>query len=135
MYEKQRLVFMKMTSLITTLNSMNFQDDLDTTKLLDKLVLESKDIKFPLPSGCVGNALALALEMHMFKGAVYLIVNADRLGIDLENTSMSMKFRVPYNAKLIFEYAIKNEPYLEEDFELDKFNTKESIDVIKKMLI
>lgn len=135
MYSTNRNVFLKMTALITALNSLNFDSSYETTKFLDDLVLESKNLTFPLPSGCVGNVLALALEMHMFKGAVHLIINADRLGIDLENCSKSLKFGVPYNAKLIFEYAIKDEPTLSEPINFIDQTNKDNIEVLKKILI
>lgn len=135
MYSINRNTFLKMTSLITALNNLNFDSSYETTKFLDELVLESKNLTFPLPSGFVGNVLALALEMHMFKGAVYLIVNADRLGIDLENCSESLKSGVSYNAKLIFEYAIKDEPGLSEPVNFIEQTNKENIEIIKKILI
>ena len=73
--------------------------------------------------------------MHLFKGALHIIINADKLGIDIENCSSSPKYNIIYNAKQVFEYSIKDEPYLDNPVNIfDKTNIY-NVELIKKVLI
>ena len=52
----------------------------------------------PLPSGNTGSPLAVAMEMHKYIGALYLLNNAGELGINLANISHDNMGEV-YSAK------------------------------------
>lgn len=60
---------------------------------------------FPLPSGRWGNALAVAMEMHMYVGALYLIQNAEQLEIDLDIVSSQYDGADCQNAQQVFELS------------------------------
>lgn len=77
---------------------------------------------FQLPSGRLGTVLAVALEMHLFQSALYMIENAKDLQLDLEKVSWSKDRKQILNAREVFEFASSYffNKKLEEDDELCK---------------
>lgn len=59
----------------------------------------------PLPSGRYGNVLAVALEMHMYVGALYFIQNAEQLEINLESVSNECDGADIWDAQQTLEFS------------------------------
>lgn len=59
----------------------------------------------PLPSGRIGNSLAVALEMNIYKGALFIIQNADELGVDMECVSSEFGGKNVADAQQTFEIS------------------------------
>lgn len=78
----------------------------ETTEQLKCVIkyFEIAQTSMPLPSGRYGNSLAVALEMQEYKGALYMIQNADELGINLESVSSVYGENV-WSAQQTFEFS------------------------------
>lgn len=70
-----------------------------------KSLIKSISVPMPLPSGRWGSALAVALEMHEYKSAQFMIQNASTLGIDLTTISSEKDGKNVWSAKQVFEYS------------------------------
>ncbi len=80
--------------------------------------------RFPLPSGRYGNALAVALEMQMYKGALFMIENKDALNINLDVVAYNTSKKEVLDVNDIFELS-------QIDFSLN--NISEDNDRYKKL--
>lgn len=133
MFNEKRKLFFKLTNIITLLNSLSFTNDFDTIVSLERSIIDDKDYQYILPSGCVGNVLALALELHLFPAALHIISNSSRLGIDLDQCSYHPKYGIKYSAKDIFECVTKNEELIGDlKIEHQIIESKESLKLLLK---
>lgn len=69
-------------------------------------ILRFINVGMPLPSGRYGNALAVALEMQEYQGALLMIQNASELGIDLESISSELGGNERWGADKTFEFSL-----------------------------
>jgi len=58
--------------------------------------------KLPLPSGRWGNALGVAIEMELFPAALFIMQNAEKLGINLDIVSTTIEGEEPLSLSELF---------------------------------
>lgn len=102
--EKRREAYHHFSTLCRALNDFSFDGNDETAEKLRELVKTFKD-EMPLPSGGYGNSLAIALEMQLYQGALFIIQNADELGIDLESVSSNYDGKNVWTAQQTFELS------------------------------
>lgn len=102
--EIQRSAYKEFSILCNALGEFSINDDVKTRK---NLIAIAKSIKvgMPLPSGRYGNALAVALEMQFYQGALFMIKNADELEINLESVSSEYGGKNVWNVQQTFELS------------------------------
>lgn len=69
-------------------------------------ILSFMNVGMPLSSGRYGNALAVALEMQQYRGALFMIKNASELGIDLGSISSELGGDNHWDAARTFEFSL-----------------------------
>lgn len=87
--EKRKELFEDLAHFIFTMEKFE-KDQNEENKLKLDLLLLTKDTIL-LPSGKWGNALALALEMHKFKSANYILENIDKFNISLNYVAFELE--------------------------------------------
>lgn len=102
--EQSRTAFGHFSVLCGALNDFSLNENSETTKQL-KAIIKTIKVGMPLPSGRYGNSLAVALEMQLYQGALFMIKNADELEIDLESVSSEYGGRNVWNAQQTFELS------------------------------
>ena len=90
--------------LCNALNEFSLNIDSKTTRQLELMVKTIK-VEMPLPSGRFGNSLAVALEMQCYEGALFMILHANELGIDLDEISCELGGRDVWNVEKTFELS------------------------------
>lgn len=103
--EQNRTAYSHFASLCGALNDYSFNQNDETTAQL-KAITKSIKVGMPLPSGRYGNSLAVALEMQLYQGALFMIKNADDLKIDLESVSSEHGGKNIWDAKQTFELSL-----------------------------
>lgn len=104
MLEKHRIAYSNFSVLYNALNDFSLDENEETTKNLKVIAGMSKG-GMPLPSSRYGNSLAVALEMQLYKGALFMIKNADDLEIDLESISSEYGMKNVWSAQQTFEFS------------------------------
>lgn len=90
--------------LYKVLNDFSYNKNVETGEQLSVLTKASKS-GMPLPSGRWGNALAVALEMRFYQGALFMIENAEELEIDLDSVSSEYGGKDVWDVKQTFELS------------------------------
>ena len=104
MLEQRRKAYSQFSALCRALNDFSFDGSDEKAEKLREIVKTSED-EMPLPSGRYGNPLAVALEMQLYQGALFMLQNADELGIDLESVSSDCDRKNIWNASQTFEFS------------------------------
>ena len=133
---KNKVSYLRMASLILKLINYSNSQTYEFRKDLEEAIMNARDEKFTLPSGMNGNALALALELGYYDGALLMIMDAKKFGIDLDECADDYRDGMFYSAKELFEHVASLDEELASD--IDSSLTKESSnakDVIKKVLV
>lgn len=91
-------------ALYKVLNDFSNNENVEKTEQLSIITKASKS-GMPLPSGRWGNALAVALEMKFYQGALFMIENAEELEIDLDAVSSEYGGKNIWNAQQTFELS------------------------------
>ncbi len=78
----------------------------ETIKKLSAIIQICKFSGMPLPSGRWGGCLAVALEMHKYLGALFILENSEKFEIDLNSTSSEFGGKNCWNAKDTFELSL-----------------------------
>lgn len=102
--EQSRTAYSYFSTLCGALNDFSFNRNDKTTAQL-KAITKSIKVGMPLPSGRYGNSLAVALEMQLYQGALFMIENADDLEIDLESVSSEYGGKNVWDAQQTFELS------------------------------
>lgn len=117
------------------------QNNEDIEDVKEKLLLTVMNEMFlPLPSGKVGNELALLIEMHEYVGAMFLLKHKDDLDIDLnciaktsffsnDKTSLKEEFVVS-----LITYEDKSEQVLSKDEKKFELENLKAIDKIREYI-
>lgn len=105
--ERNRSAYNNFWSLCVALNDFALNENPDTTEQLKSIIEMSNIVNngMPLPSGRYGTALAVALEMQLYKGALFMIKNANELGIDLDSVSSEYGGKNVWSAQQTFEIS------------------------------
>ncbi len=80
-------VFVRM---VNALDNYEKEENKDSVQNLFNTILLN-NIPMPLPSGNFGNSLAVALEMERYKGALLILKNNEKLNVDTNCISFSIK--------------------------------------------
>lgn len=99
--EISRDAYRNFSVLCHELNDYAYDGDEEKLNTLLKVI----NVGMPLPSGRYGNSLAVALEMQLYVGALFIIKHADELGIDLKSISSERGGKDPWNAFQVFELS------------------------------
>ena len=75
----------------------------------------------PLPSGRWGNQLAVALEMQKYIAALYMIENAEQLGIDLEYVSSIFGGKDVWDVSMVYELSKQSFEFVKIDLKDDDY--------------
>jgi len=102
--EKSREAYSHFSVLWCALNDFSLNENDKAAEQL-KTIIKSINGGMPLPSGRYGNSLAVALEMQLYQGALFIIKNADDLGINLEAISSEYGGGNVWNAQQTFEVS------------------------------
>jgi len=102
--EKHRTAYSHFAILYNALNDFSYNQDTETTNQLSAITQLSQ-VGMPLPSGRYGNALAVALEMQFYQGALFMIKNAEELGINLASVSSEYGGRNVWDLPTTFEFS------------------------------
>lgn len=133
---KNKVTYLKMTALILKLINYSSNQSYEIRKDLEDAIMNCHDEEFTLPSGNVGNALALALELGYYDGALLMIVDANKFGIDINQCSKDNKEGITYSAKELFEHVSSLDEETKVNVENSFTKTQENAkDVIKKVLV
>lgn len=104
MIEEKRQAYNLFADLVNSLkNFSTLESDRTTEALLH--IAKSIQTKMPLPSGRWGNALAVALEMQLYKGALVLLENAEALQMSPESVSSEYDGKNVWDAKQTLEFS------------------------------
>ena len=133
---KNKVTYLRMTSLILKLINYSTNQCYEFRKDLEDAIMNAKDEEFNLPSGLVGNSLALALELGYYDGALLMIMDNKKFGIDINECAKDNSLNETYSARELFDHLCK----LDEDTKIeipDSINVAQSNakDVIKKVLV
>lgn len=104
MMEQNRTAYSHFSVLCGILNDFSLNKDDKTIEQL-KATMKFMNVGMPLPSGRWGNALAVALEMQLYQGALFMIKNAEDLEIDLDSVSSEYGGKDVWNALQTFELS------------------------------
>ena len=102
--EKNRAMFHNFSILYQALKEYTIYTNEQNTSELKNILTTIKG-ELPLPSGRVGNALAVALEMQEYEAAVFMVNYARELQIDLQNVSNRWFGGDIWNANEVFELS------------------------------
>lgn len=102
--EQNKTVYSFFSDLCRALKEFSYNEDAKTTEQL-MIITRSVKVGMPLPSGRWGNALAVALEMQYYQGALLMIKNAEELEIDLEFVSSEYGGKNVWNAQQTYEIS------------------------------
>lgn len=102
--EKNRTAYSHFGNLYNALNDFSYNQDTETTNQLSAII-QGSQVGMPLPSGRYGNALAVALEMQFYQGALFMIKNAEKLGINLSSVSSEYGGRNIWDLQTAFEFS------------------------------
>lgn len=95
--------FAGLFSVMSKYESGNCEKELESWIRIANISCEENNL--PLPSGRKGNVLAVALEMRNYFSAIYMIENAERLGISLDRVSMDVDGSNVWGVKDTFELS------------------------------
>lgn len=133
---KNRLTYLRMTSLILKLINYSNDQSYEFRKDLEKSIINSREDLFYLPSGLTGNSLALALELGYYDGALLMIIDATRLGINIDECAFDEQLLISYSAKEMFEHVSRLDEEVNADLEETLFESKKEVkDTIRKVLV
>ena len=114
--EKRKELFEDLAHVVTALENYE-KEQTEKNKLKLDLYLLTKDTML-LPSGKWGNLLALALEMHKFKSANYILENREKFQISLDYIAFELDKKgavIHFEDELDFAVSYYN---LEGDFKM-----------------
>ena len=114
--EKRKELFEDLAHVVTALENYE-KEQTEKNKLKLDLYLLTKDTIL-LPSGKWGNILALALEMHKFKSANYILENREKFYISLDYIAFELDKKgavIHFEEELDFAVSYYN---LEDDFKM-----------------
>lgn len=101
-------------------------------KISDEMMSGLDDMLFfyntnimPLPSGNIGNILALSLEMNLYKSAYYILRKKELFCIDLASISYNTNNFTSYSFDDVLNYSLKSK---EDLTKCKKKNLKKEID-------
>ena len=118
--EKRKEVFEILAHYITALENYE-KEQSEKNKLKLDLLLLTKDTVL-LPSGKLGNALALALEMHKFKAANYILKNKEKFYISLDYVAFELD---KSGVAIHFEDEL--------DFAVSYYNVEDNFEIIEEI--
>lgn len=116
-YKQSRSAYVDFANLYSAIEKYENNPNDQSTDLL-KLYIMVCSNGMPLPSGRWGNQLAVALEMQKYIAALYMIENAEELGIDLEYVSSIFGGKDVWNVSQVFELS-------KQSFEFTKIDLKD----------
>ena len=99
--EQSRTAFNNFSMLCTALKDYSYDKSDEQAQKL-KNIIKLIRVGMPLPSGRYGNALAVALEMQLYQGALLIIENAEELEIDLNHISSELGGKNAWGVKDTF---------------------------------
>ena len=118
--EKRKELFEDLAHVVTALENYE-KEQTEKNKLKLDLYLLTKDIML-LPSGKCGNILALALEMHKFKSANYILENREKFYISLDYVSFELD---KSGSAIHFEDEL--------DFAISYYNVEDNFETIEEI--
>jgi len=118
--EKRKELFEDLAHVVTALENYE-KEQTEKNKLKLDLYLLTKDT-MPLPSAKWGNILSLALEMHKFKAANYILENKEEFNISLDYIAFELDKK---GSAIHFEDEL--------DFAVSYYNVEDNFETIEEI--
>lgn len=125
--------FLMFAKITTSLEKYFYNQNQETQAEIKKLITQN-NINLPLPSGRIGSPLAVALELNFYTCALFLIENADTLGIDINKISSDPNGRNIWNTEETLKMSLQyfNQTINENPFQKNNIEAIEKINEIIK---